>query len=204
MGQPFRFGHLPQVDVGGGRLRLFAAVDVPDRQKASVEAAIGPLKAVVPGARWTSPATWHVTLKFFGEVPEAWLEGILNGIGQATDGAKAVESRLMDIGAFPNPRRARVLWVGIDDSTGALAALAEAINRECVFVEDRPLHTHLTLARLRTPADVGPVMDRFSPFELDPAPFVIDRVTLFRSYTERTGSRYQELGSWPLSPGESL
>lgn len=183
---------------------MFAAIDVPSRQKASVEAAIGPMKAVVPGARWTSPATWHVTLKFFGEVPEPWLEGIRQGIGHALAGTGPVESRLMDVGAFPNITRARVLWVGVDDSAGALKALAERINRECVFVEDRPLHAHLTLARLKVPADLRFLIERFGPFDLDRNPFVIDRVTLFRSYTERSGSRYEELGSWALSTGESL
>lgn len=192
------------MDAGGAGLRLFAAVEVPERHKASVKEAIAPLKAIVPGARWTSPATWHVTLKFFGEVPEPWLEGIREGIAQAVAGVQAVGSRLLEVGAFPNARRARVLWLGIDDSSGALAGLAERINRECVFVDDRPLHPHITLARLRVPANLGPVIDRFSPFKLDPAPFHIDRVTLFRSYTGRSGPRYEVLGSWDLSTGHAL
>lgn len=204
MGQPLGARHLPALDAGGARLRLFAAVDVPARHKASVQEAIAPLKAVVPGARWTSPATWHVTVKFFGEVPEPWLEGIREGVGQAAAAGRAVKSRLLDVGAFPSLHRARVLWVGIDDSEGALAGLAERINRECVFVDDRPLHPHLTLARFRVPADVGPVIERLRPFNLDAEPFLVDRVTLFRSYTERSGSRHEVLGEWPLSTGENL
>lgn len=172
-----------------------------------MEEAIGPLKAVVPAARWTSPVTWHVTLKFFGEVPDQWLAGIQEGIGLSVVGTQPITSRLLDIGAFPDPNRARVLWVGIGDPEGALSGLAERINRDCQFTEDRPLHPHVTLARLRSPAKVGPLFDRFRPLGFEPSSFLIEQVTLYRSYTERTGSRYEVLGEWKLpgpDPGEPI
>lgn len=137
------------MDAGGGRrLRLFAAVAVPDRHKESVAESVAPLKALLPGARWTKPATWHVTLKFFGEVPEGRLDDLQQGIGRALVGEPAVESRLQDVGAFPNLKRARVLWAGIEDSRLMLTRFAERIEAECGFPEDRALHPHLTLAPL--------------------------------------------------------
>lgn len=160
---------------------------------------MAPLKAVLPGARWTSPATWHVTLKFFGEVPKDALGELKAGIGRAVGGEPAVESRLTDIGAFPAMEKARVLWAGIEDAGFKLARLAERVGVETGLSEDRPLHPHLTLARLKVPAAIGPVVDRFRPYRLVEEPFPIDRVTLFRSYTERSGSRYEVLDTWALS-----
>ncbi|HEX2148778.1 MAG TPA: RNA 2',3'-cyclic phosphodiesterase [Actinomycetota bacterium] len=175
------------------------AVDVPERQKASVETAVAPLKAVLPGARWTAAATWHVTLKFFGEVAEDGLENLRNGIGRAVCHEQAIGSRLGDVGAFPSMNRARVLWVGVEDPEMRLSQMSGRIGRECGLDEDRPLHPHLTLARMKVPAAIGPAVDRFRPFELEREPFAIDRVTLYRSYTERTGSRYEVLHEWELS-----
>jgi 2'-5' RNA ligase len=198
VGQPGGPGHLPPLDAGGS-LRLFVAVDVPERHRNSIEAAVAPLKAVLPGARWTSPATWHVTLKFFGEVAEDQLGHLKEGIGRAAVGVPAVESRLTEIGAFPSMAKARVLWVGIEDAGSNLARLAERIGTECGLSDDRPLHPHLTLARMKVPAAIAPAVDRFRPYALEEEPFVVDRMTLFRSYTERSGSRYEVLDTWALS-----
>lgn len=177
---------------------------MPDRQKSSVEAAVATLRESLAGARWTSQQTWHVTLKFFGEVAEDRLPSIEAGVGRAVAGARAVRSRLLDVGAFPSMKRARVLWVGIEDPGGVLAALAERIGSECGLEDDRPLHPHLTLARFKVPASIGPLVDRFRPYALDPEPFAIDRVILFRSFPGPRGSRYTELGSWELSTAEDL
>lgn len=180
------------------------AVDVPATQKESVEAAIAPLKAVVPGARWTPAANWHVTLKFFGEVAEDRLPAVRDGISRALAGAGPVQSKLLGVGAFPSMSRARVLWVGIDDPGRVLAGWAEAIGLESGMPEDRPLHPHLTLARMKVPAGIGGVVDRFRPFNLDRSPFLLDKVNLFRSYTDRSGSRYESLAEWDLSTGKDL
>lgn len=180
------------------------AVDVPEAQKMSVETAIAPLKEHLPGARWTSTQTWHVTLKFFGEVAEDRLPVLIEGVDAALARAEPVRSRLLDVGAFPGMRRARVLWVGIDDADRSLARWAARIGVECEMQDDRPLHPHLTLARLKTPASIGSVVDRFRPFQLDETPFRIDRVTLFRSYPGRSGSRYEVLQEWALGTAGRL
>ncbi len=200
MGQPGGPGHLPSLDVGGGlSLRLFVAVDVPEQHGHSIKTAVAPLKAVLPGARWASPATWHVTLKFFGEVADGQVDRLKEGIGRAVDGEPAVESRLTEIGAFPSMAKARVLWVGIEDAGSHLAGLAERIGTECELSDDRPLHPHVTLARMKVPAAIAPAVDRFRPYVLEEEPFVIDQVRLFRSYTERSGPRYEVLDTWALS-----
>jgi 2'-5' RNA ligase len=174
-------------------------VDVPEQHRNSIAAAVAPLKAVLPGARWTSTATWHVTLKFFGEIAEGQLDRLKEGIGRAAAGSPAVGSRLTGIGAFPSMAKARVLWVGIEDAGSHLAGLAERLGTECGLSDDRPLHPHLTLARLKVPAAIGPAVDRFRPYVLEEEAFVINRVTLFRSFTERSGSRYEVLDTWALS-----
>lgn len=190
------------MDAGGSTgLRLFIAVDVPESHRRSVEAAVAPLKAVLPGARWTSQATWHVTLKFFGEVPDDRLAAVKGAVGRALEGRRPVESRLTEVGAFPSMVKARVLWVGIEDPDASLARMAGRIGTELGIDQDRPLHPHLTLARMKVPVAIGPAVDRFSPYALETGSFVFDRVTLFRSYTERTGARYEPLQQWLLSTG---
>ncbi|MER6575681.1 2'-5' RNA ligase family protein, partial [Nonomuraea sp. NPDC001023] len=51
-------------------MRLFAAVVPPEEALDEVERAVAPYVGQVPGLRWAGRPTWHVTLAFYGEVPE--------------------------------------------------------------------------------------------------------------------------------------
>lgn len=164
----------------------------------SVEQAVGPLRVNLPGARWTAPESWHVTLKFFGEVADPRLEGLKASIADAVTGTGAVESRLTQFGAFPSTRRARVLWVGIEDpmrTLGDLAVRVEAIWPDRNF---RPLHPHLTLARLKQPAPVTELIEAAADFPLNQQPFLVERAILFRSHLSRSGARYEALDYFPF------
>jgi RNA 2',3'-cyclic 3'-phosphodiesterase len=140
-----------------------------------------------------------VTLRFFGEVPEERLSELTEGIQAATSAAAPVESALEDIGAFPNTRRARVLWVGVADAGAALQALASSIEQRCGYPPEDRFKAHLTLARFKVPESVGKVIERHSPFQWDRTPFVIDRTTLYRSVLRRQGAEYTPLAEFPLA-----
>jgi 2'-5' RNA ligase len=179
-------------------LRLFLAVDIPREQIQSVTEAVAALQRSLPGARWTAPETWHVTLKFFGEVPEPDLEGLKASISDAVTGTGAVESQLTDFGAFPAVRRARVLWVGIEDSMGTLGDLAARLEEIWPDRYPRPLHPHLTLARLKEPSSVTELLQGAASFPLNREHFLIGRATLFRSHLGRGGARYEALHHFAL------
>jgi 2'-5' RNA ligase len=181
-----------------GRLRLFLAVEVPHRQRLSVEAASEPLRLELHGARWTAPELWHVTLRFFGEVPEDRLAEVQEVILRAVTGTGKVESQLTDIGAFPSLNRARVLWVGIADPAHALADLAVRVEVGWPDGRSRPLHAHLTLARFNHPVRLRAAVEKFRPFDLDRSPFSIEKATLYRSHLGRGGPRYEPLAEFPL------
>jgi RNA 2',3'-cyclic 3'-phosphodiesterase len=187
------------VAVGGEEeLRLFAAVDVPEGQRKSIESATAPLHADLPQARWTKPEQWHLTLKFFGQVPEDRLPQLIESIGLATQGTGLIESALEDLGAFPSVRRARVLWVGLADPELKLKTLAERIGSECGYPPEERFKAHLTLARFKVPQSIGRVIDRHRPLELDRSPFVIDKATLFQSILGREGAKYTPVAEFPL------
>jgi 2'-5' RNA ligase len=181
------------------RLRLFAAVEIPAGHRASIERAIASLKSELPALKWTRPESWHMTLKFFGEVAEADVSELAGAIARAARGCGKVESQLEDIGAFPSPRRARVLWVGLADPQWRLKALARAIEEETGYPKEERFTPHLTLARLKEPQRIGDVIDRHRPFEWDSSPFLIDRAVLLRSVLGRPGARYERVEQFPFS-----
>lgn len=187
-------------------MRLFLAIEIPERHRLSVERAVQPLRLRIRGARWVPRESWHVTLKFLGEVPEGRLEEVRAIAASVCRGSRPTVSRLTELGVFPSLRRARVLWVGLEDPGGILAsaaaALEEAYGRAGFRQESRAWHPHLTVARLRVPGPVGPSLEEADVASLDPSPVEVGEVVLFRSHLSPRGATYEALERFPLGPAE--
>ena len=179
-------------------LRLFVAVDVPHAIRRRLARTVDSLHDALPGARWVVPDNWHVTLKFLGSVYPRLREWVGEQVAEAASGAAPFETRLTSLGAFPSPRRARVLWAGLDDPKGRFASVAEALVRlmEREFrVEKRPFSAHLTVARFREQARVDEAM---LAVDVASEPFPVKSVTLYRSHLQRPSARYEPLRAYPL------
>ncbi|HVK75683.1 MAG TPA: RNA 2',3'-cyclic phosphodiesterase [Kofleriaceae bacterium] len=142
--------------------------------------------------RWLAPATYHVTLKYLGWTRPEVVPAVHEAIVRATAGHQPFRFRAARLGAFARPAKATVVWAGVDDP-GALGALAEALDRELSALgfprEQRSFHPHVTLGRLREPADVGGVLLPFSEQVFSETR--VEFATLFESLTKPTGSEYR-------------
>ncbi|MGZ5307347.1 MAG: RNA 2',3'-cyclic phosphodiesterase [Actinomycetota bacterium] len=191
-------GEDPVAGADGPAQRLFLAVEVPRSAERVVAAAIRPWSDAFPNARWLPPENWHVTLKFLGWTPARlapWVEEIVGRIVGAHPPAPA---RVRGLGAFPSPRRARVLWAGIDDPANALAALVADLEvglAEEFRAEMRRFHPHLTVARSEPPLRMP---EPFTDTPLASEPFVADRVVLFRSHLQGGCTTYEPLRTFAL------
>ena len=181
-------------------VRLFIGVRVSLATVRALEEAVQGMRAAAGGlaVRWVAPASYHVTIKFLGWCRPEVVEALRDRVGRELRGAKAVEIETRGLGAFPAADRARVLWAGTD--TARLRDLVERVERatgELGFArEKRAFHAHVTLARLKAPADVRRVIG--SAPEQTYRQSWIDTVVLFESRTKPTGSEYFEIASWPL------
>lgn len=183
-----------------GKLRLFAALDVPaDRLEALRGVTAGWLGAL-PGARLVPPGNQHVTVKFIGWLDEGLLAAVAGALGRACAAAAPIELALGGLGAFPHTRRARVVWAGLGGGTEALAALAAACDEALaplgVPAETRPFRAHLTLARIDPPRRLPEPLPEPPPAAR--LPFIAGQVVLYRSHLGPGGPRYEALRSLRL------
>jgi 2'-5' RNA ligase len=112
----------------------------------------------------------------------------------AASGAPATWSALTRIGAFPSQRRARVIWAGLADEAGSLAATASELDRRLeqhFKPEKRALTPHLTLARLRIPQNLEATTSDLFDLEVATAPFPIRELVLYRSFLSPRGATYE-------------
>jgi RNA 2',3'-cyclic 3'-phosphodiesterase len=178
-------------------LRLFVAFDVSAGAADAVARAVEPWTGAIPHVRWVPRENWHVTLKFLGQT---WprLEGwVRDRVGEVARRSGSVPTRLTAMGSFPGRGRARVLWAGIDDASGALGGIAAALDealRQEFRPEARPFSPHLTVARSEPPVRLP---EGFAE-PLPPVAFTVDRVVLFRSHLRRPAPRYEPLEIFPL------
>ena len=178
-------------------LRLFVAVEIPDTQRRAVAAAVDPLRAAMPTARWVAEGAWHVTLCFLGATAPEQVEAVAGVARAAAAAGNPVRLHLAGLGAFPSERRARVLWAGLvgAEPLGAVAAALAGGYAALGFPrEERPWRPHLTLARLQEPAPV----DLGAGVGLRTDEFVVSEIVLFRSHLRPSGAVYEALGRFPL------
>lgn len=186
---------------------MFAAVIPPDRAIEDLAEYLAPRQEAGRELRWTDSNQWHVTLAFMPAVPDRALEGLLERLGDAASRHAAEEVRITGAGAFPNPYAARVLWAGVSEQTeGGLNRLAHGIRKACNHSGAAPeggrFHPHITLARLRRPAEATRWLRVLDPYA-GPA-WTADMVTLVASHLgEGRGNRprYEEIAAFPLWGG---
>ncbi len=135
--------------------------------------------------------------------PDDVLDAVAAGVaaGAAAVGEQVAFPVLLGgAGAFPTARRARVVWIGAAAGGDALVGLAGAVSaalRPVGFEPDRPLHPHLTVARLKVPGDAGPVLTALGPDAVGPA-FTVGEVVLYASRLSAAGPTYTPLERFPL------
>lgn len=180
------------------RLRLFVAARVPKRHLRSIDDAVVDLKRDLSGARWVALENQHVTLKFLGATYSDRLDAVRSVCKLAAKSRASSQVSVTGLGAFPSTRRARVLWVGLDDPAGVLADLAQDLSDSFeplgYAAEKRAFTPHLTLARFNVPARLEDSLPDVPELER----FTIDRIELLRSHVARGGARYEVLESFML------
>jgi 2'-5' RNA ligase len=182
-------------------VRLFAAVDVPDRAKEAVVAAIEPWRERLPEGRWVPPENWHVTVKFLGRTWPRLVAWVHERCRDAASSIRPFRLGLESLGVFPGPGRARVLWTGLDDLDGGLRALAAAAEAELSKefpTEKRPFSAHLTVARFNPPVPMRDHADELAAASVDAEPFRVGELVLYRSHLSPRGARYEPLERFSL------
>jgi RNA 2',3'-cyclic 3'-phosphodiesterase len=178
-------------------LRLFVAFDVPDAVRDAVESAVAPWRERYPRAKWVPKQNQHVTLKFLGSTWPRLVDWVHETVAAAARSNPPVPTRATGLGAFPNERRARVLWAGLDDADRQLARIAasldEGLSREFA-PEKRGFTPHLTVARFDPP--VG--LDGLDDVDVAAERFTVDRIVLYRSHLRRPAPVYEALATFRL------
>src|SRR5262249_40281967 len=192
-------------------MRLFVAIDLDPDIRERVARFTEGIHNLAPDVRWTAAESWHITLKFIGEVNPETTEKVKVQLEKVSAAPSSIQFR--GTGFFPTPRSARVFWAGIH-ADSALIALAETVDRLLGAIgipfEERAFTPHLTLARSGsgrpTSVKADRANNRFAKLqqrlakmpEADFGTMTAREFILFQSRTSPKGAEYTKLARYEL------
>ena len=180
-------------------MRLFVAIDIPAEIKDALRYFVDRLR---PTAKigWSPAGNLHVTTKFIGEWPEPRLDEMKRAL-MALPAKGAIDITVKGLGWFPNARRPRVFWAGVEggEPLRTLAhATEQATARLGVPIEERDYSPHLTLARIRETVPLDRLHQTIESFPagcgFNFGSFSAKQFFLYLS----AGGKYTQLAGFPL------
>lgn len=186
-------------------MRLFIATSFPEELLHDLNERVSRFKTRLPAASWVRPETQHLTLAFLGEQKESVVETIDEPLRSSLAKKPRFDAALTGCGFFPNPRHARVGWVGLDPEARFVEvarAVRESVTRNGIGLDGGDFKPHLTLMRIRDqwpPASIELFCRSLRDYRS--AAFTVDGVTLYSSQLNPKGAVHTPLRTYALSAG---
>ncbi len=161
----------------------------------------GPCKEAGLSVGWVHPSKLHLTLRFLGDIPVP-LGLSLHDACQPLSSRERFDIGFAGVGAFPDPSSPRVIWIGLEDPTGGLAALNNRLTtilaEKGVPPDRKPFRPHLTIGRVRSGrGDLSPVLERWAGHSLGTES--VTRVIFYRSFLDPRGAVHEP--KWAVNLG---
>lgn len=180
-------------------MRLFTALRVSPEAAREAAAVQGLLREGIDCRNWQNLRNLHLTLNFLGEVESARLAQIKEAIVGVCAGSAPFKLMLGSLGAFPDFRRARVLWLGLNGDRQSLLDLEGNLRRQLqelgLLADVKGYSPHITLARNPSHPDLAGLAASITPTPVD---WRVDQVILFKSDLRPTGAIHTVLAEFPL------
>ena len=182
--------------------RLFIAIPLPNHVKKALGVNIETLKQQIPekAVRWVRVDNVHLTLRFLGDTAVSKIPALIEGLNTLQDKHAPFHLQFSQFGCFPNKKRPRVLWIGLNGEMKQLVNLKQSLD-QALWLLDYPVETrrynpHLTLGRVKKSEQVAKT--RWGGV-VEPAQFQVTAVTLYQSKLTPQGANYTELHTAKLS-----
>ena len=176
-------------------IRLFVGIALPSvlRERLAI------LSSGLPGARWITPESMHLTLRFIGDVEEQVVDDI--NLALSAIGGPAFSFLISGIETFGRGHRTHTLWARVDACLAMLALQAkieQAMIRAGLEPERRKYTPHITLARIKGAQAPKVVNWLEANGGLTAGPGAVTAFTLYRSHLGVGGAHYEVLSDYPL------
>ncbi len=182
-------------------LRTFIALPAPPAVQQAIAEVQIKLKTVQADVKWEPKDKFHITLIFLGNVEQSKLELLSATLAKSFQQFHSCTISYESIGAFPDIRNPRVVWIGIRSNQTVLdlQAAAGQICAEFGFpMDDRRFHPHITLGKVKEARHVPRLTEAIKTVTFEPIEMHCSEIVFMKSDLRPSGSIYTILKSFPL------
>jgi 2'-5' RNA ligase len=189
-------------------IRAFLAIELPDALRSALAQVQEELKRSRADVRWVPVGNIHLTLKFFGNVPDDEIGPLAQAAREAAAETAPLQLQATGAGAFPSPNAPRVVWLGLAGDVMPLTQLFYRLEKAFATLgyppEGRAFNPHLTLGRVKSPANRDKLVRLLAKLPpVDGPPFTVKELILFQSVLSPQGSKYTPLEAIKLGGKET-
>ncbi|ODS32485.1 MAG: 2'-5' RNA ligase [Candidatus Scalindua rubra] len=185
-------------------IRAFIAIEIGKEIKRKLSEFLSQLKETNADVKWVFPENIHLTLKFIGYIEEETLPGLNKIINDAISCLSPFNISIRNIGAFPNLKKPRIIFVCVQDKGNSLAKIYEKLDKGVeklgIKRESKKYVGHITLGRIRSQKNISKLINTLKSdtehfFGLEK----VNYISLMQSKLTPTGPIYTRLNSFMLN-----
>ncbi len=186
------------------KIRTFIAIPLPEAVLAEFEKMIEKMRPLYREVKWVKPHSIHLTLKFLGNLTREELDRTFAAMDAVFRNPVSPFSLTVGgLGAFPNFRRPRVLWVGVGgEGMPALHQLQsrveDTLEKQGFPREERRYSPHLTVGRIKFMKNTADLVKDFREYPFPEMEFVVRQMNVMRSELKPGGAVYSVLKHYHL------
>lgn len=180
------------------KIRTFIAIAISDVVRAKIAELQLHLKNAGGRVSWPRPENIHLTLKFLGDTDENQVEEIANQLNQMAKSISPFTITIKGVGAFPNLKFPRVIWVGAESEGDQIHQLVRNIEDRMADLgfkkESRPFSAHLTLGRVKEIKGIEPLIEKMQQVDnFEAGSLAVNEIRFIKSDLHSSGAIYTTL-----------
>ncbi|MEC7603274.1 MAG: RNA 2',3'-cyclic phosphodiesterase [Planctomycetota bacterium] len=184
-------------------IRAFIALDLSPGSRHAIAKVIRRLEPRFPGIKWINAEQLHLTLHFLGDVLFSDINRVCSVAREAAEEIPPFSIHLKGLGAFPDTKSPRVIWVGVEQGHLPLVELQSALKGplgEMGYPSDKNVFKpHITVGRVKRSGDLMDLQEQVAKYESsDFGVTAVDELTVYESQLNRGGPDYSVISEIEL------
>ena len=147
-------------------IRSFLAIEVDKNLLNKINTIEDDFKQIDANIKYVPSKNMHFTLKFFGNIDLEMIDKISKSIEKVIKNYEPFGLKIKGSGAFPNEKRIKVIWIGIEENP-ELKSLQKELDHEfnkLGFNLERNYISHLTIGRMKSGRNKNQVQNKIKKY----------------------------------------
>ncbi|MBU0599539.1 RNA 2',3'-cyclic phosphodiesterase [bacterium] len=179
-------------------IRTFIAINIEDKIKEEISKIIKALKNDQDEIKWIEKESFHLTLKFLGNVRIFQVEEIYEKLQIIAGSILPFKISFSNLDIILNKKTPKIIWVGIKEGSKELIELTEEIEISLADLgflkEERRYTPHLTLGRIKRINERENFIEKAKKIDhLEAHSFIAKKIGIIKSTLTPKGAVYTQL-----------